>query len=74
MFTTARLFFAINFTLAGALTLGGSDILPMWARYAIGLATLFTSAMLAFNGPVQNSAAMNVVAKEAVVAAKAAGG
>jgi hypothetical protein len=72
MFTISRVFFALNMMLTGALTLAGNEVLPMWARFMTGLAALFTGGMLAFNGPVQNTTAQNVIAKAAVADAKAA--
>jgi hypothetical protein len=55
----------------GALTITGSDILPPWARYLLGVIGLGVGAATAFTGPVQNTASENAMAKVVIADVRA---
>jgi hypothetical protein len=53
MFTAARICFALNTALAGAVVSMTAAHAPTWAIIVCGAATAFTGGLLAFSGPVQ---------------------
>lgn len=56
MFTAARICFALNTALAGAVVSMTAAHAPTWVIIACGAATAFTGGLLAFSGPVQAAA------------------
>ena len=66
MLTQARIFSALAATCMPLLALPGADTMPTWVRLVIGALGLFSVALVATSGPIQNSAGDNSVAKSVV--------
>lgn len=66
MFTAARVCFALNTALAGAVVSMTAAHAPTWVIIVCGGLTAFTGALLAFSGPVQAGSTDKVTVTPAV--------
>lgn len=73
MLTPARIFLALGVVCQGLPQLAGANKLPWWLGLTFAGLGIFCQVITAATGPVQNNAALNQVAKEAVKQAKETG-
>lgn len=74
MFTPARICLALGLASQAVPLMSGAEKLPWWAGLVFGGLGIFCQVITGVTGPVQNNAALNAVAEEAVKQAKGVGG